>query len=146
MTYKPLICLDFDGVIHRYGNGWKGNTIVDDIPTSGALPWLRDAYLDGRTKVAIYSSRSKWPWGRWAMQRWLRKALIVEFGHQAGPHMDPLYIEILDWLRWPWFKPAAFITIDDRALTFSGSWPDYDLDTLLAFKPWNKRRTATEGG
>lgn len=27
----------------------------------------------------------------------------------------------------------------DRALTFTGNWADFDMDTLKAFQPWNKR-------
>ena len=40
-------------------------------------------------------------------------------------------------IRFPLEKPPAMVTIDDRAITFTGEWPD--LDDLKAFKPWNKR-------
>lgn len=33
-------------------------------------------------------------------------------------------------------KPPAMLTIDDRAICFSGLWPDPQ--QLLQFKPWNK--------
>ena len=33
-------------------------------------------------------------------------------------------------------KPSAHVSIDDRAITFSGDWPD-PVD-LLAFQPWYK--------
>jgi len=39
-------------------------------------------------------------------------------------------------IEWPWFKPAAFVTIDDRAITFTGQWPS--VAEVMAFKPWNK--------
>ena len=133
---KPILCLDFDGVIHSYTSGWKGAGVIPDPPVPGAMDWLREVYESDRVIVAIYSSRSKSIRGRWAMRHWLKENLIAAIGYQAGPHLDPLYLEILEWIRWPWFKPAAFITLDDRALTFTGEWPT--IETLLAFKPWNK--------
>lgn len=40
-------------------------------------------------------------------------------------------------IKWPLVKPTAFVTIDDRALTFDGTWPSFEfLDT---FKPWNRQ-------
>lgn len=141
MAYRPILCLDFDGVLHSYESGWSKRWFaaarIADGPTSGAMQWLHDAYEGGRFRVAVFSSRSKTPWGRWAMRRWLRRHLIAEFGQMAGPNMGPLYLEILDWIEWPWFKPAALITLDDRAITFDGTWPP--LDALAGFKPWNKR-------
>lgn len=38
---------------------------------------------------------------------------------------------------WPTEKPSAMVTIDDRALTFDGTWPK--IEALKAFKPWNKK-------
>ncbi len=134
---KPILCLDFDGVLHSYTSGWKGAGAIPDPPTPGAMQWLVDAYEGDLVRVAIFSSRSKSLRGRWAMQRWLRKHLIKQVEHQAGPHMDLLYVEILEWISWPWFKPPAMVTIDDRAITFTGEWPA--IETLLAFKPWNKK-------
>ncbi len=40
-------------------------------------------------------------------------------------------------IDYPTAKPPALVTIDDRALTFDGTWPD--MSTLQNFKPWNKR-------
>ena len=42
-------------------------------------------------------------------------------------------------IMWPWFKPPALMTIDDRALTFTGKWADFAPDSLLRFRPWNKK-------
>ena len=43
-----------------------------------------------------------------------------------------------DWanaIQFPLHKPSAKVTIDDRAITFTGVWPS--MQTLKEFKPWN---------
>ena len=40
-------------------------------------------------------------------------------------------------IEWPTEKPSAMVTLDDRAITFEGTWPP--IETLKAFQPWNKR-------
>ncbi len=68
---KPILCLDFDGVLYSYSSGWN-----------------------------------------WAVK------------------------EIVKEIKFPKYKPPAMITIDDRALQFTGEWPE--LETLTSFRPWNK--------
>lgn len=127
---KPILCLDFDGVIHSYASGWKGADVIPDPATDGAVDFIRRAVEHFR--VAIFSSRSNQPMGVEAMQFWLRCQFYkVEEREVADP--------ILALIEWPKEKPPALITIDDRALTFSGNWADYPPEELLTFKPWNKR-------
>lgn len=118
---KPILCLDFDGVIHSYSSGWKGAEVIPDPPVPGAIEFLRAA-LD-HFDVHIYSSRSGQPGGINAMQDWL---LTHSDDHR-----------LVGAIGWPDCKPAAFLSIDDRALTFDGTWPA--IDKLKEFKPWNKR-------
>lgn len=153
---KPILCLDFDGVLHSYTSGWKGARVIPDPPVPGALEFLVGA-LD-HFEVCILSSRSHQWGGRRAMKRWLRERLVaLGCGHaEAIPAwmearifrtvgMDPWDEEvryavdlIIKEIRWPLFKPPATVTLDDRALTFTGKWPS--IDALLAFRPWNKGR------
>jgi hypothetical protein len=133
---RPILCLDFDGVIHSYTSGWKGADTIPDPPVDGAMKFIWDATEHFR--VAIFSSRTNQPGGLKAMQTWL----MLHFKSYWGIHAtqaDNKWSEI----EWPNEKPAAFITIDDRALTFEGTWPE--IKTLKEFQPWNKRQFGATG-
>lgn len=112
---KPILCLDFDGVIHSYSSGWKGADVIPDEPVPGAIEFIRQASVP--FEVMIYSSRNHSPGGIEAMRGWLS---------QNGLHL-PLS-------AFPLNKPPAFLTLDDRSMTFLGEWPK--MDALLKFKPW----------
>jgi hypothetical protein len=128
---KPLLCLDFDGVIHSYSSGWKGADVIPDPPVPGALRFIVKAMEFFR--VAIFSSRSAQPGGQAAMQQWLGYWSVDPAHGMPGDFDHAIWSEI----EWPMQKPSAFVTLDDRALTFTGEWPD--METLITFKPWNKR-------
>jgi len=128
MTNKPILCLDFDGVIHSYISGWKGADQIPDNPVLGAMGFLQEVILE--FDVQIYSSRSGQEGGINAMQYWLMHHLALELD-------ETIMTEIMDAIGWPTEKPPAMLTIDDRAITFTGIWPT--MDTLRNFKPWNKQ-------
>lgn len=149
----PIVAIDFDGVIHSYLSGWKGVANIPDPPVDGSLDALF-RLLDSGFKVAIFSSRSSSLRGRWAMKRWLERAITKHW--LAGGSL-PSGVEAECWsdasgvarkFSWPWFKPAALMTIDDRALTFNGDWshPAYQPDAIRSFKPWNKRSNSEFSG
>ena len=124
---KPVLVLDFDGVVHSYTSGWEGADVVSDPPVPGAIEFIQTALQ--RLDVCIFSSRSGQDGGILAMRSWLWR----HAGRQIPANVDHWTNEV----RFPAEKPAAFLTIDDRAITFDGAWPD--VDVLLDFKPWNKR-------
>lgn len=125
---KPILCLDFDGVIHSYTSGWQGAAIIPDRPVPGAMEFICQAVEQFR--VVVYSSRSGQPGGVEAMEGWLL-AFLVEHADSFGEAK-----RVFDQIEWPLEKPSAMVTIDDRAITFTGTWPT--LDELKAFRPWNK--------
>lgn len=147
---KPILCLDFDGVLHSYSSGWKGAREIPDPPVPGAMPFLVAAL--GAFEVAIHSSRSRYWGGRSAMKEWLVHHMMGHFWEKYGRGdldargftasevdeiLRPEVASLIGRISFPRWKPAAFITLDDRAITFTGTWPD--LATLREFKPWNKR-------
>lgn len=141
---KPILSIDFDGVIHGYQSGWKGASKIPDPPVPGAIDALL-RFLDAGFDVAIFSARSKNIFGRWAMKRYLAREIAR---HWAAGGSSPSYVECECWgdatgiarrFKWPWFKPSAMMTIDDRALTFNGRWSDFTPEYIRAFQPWNKR-------
>jgi len=132
---NPIICVDFDGVIHSYKSGWKGVSVIPDDPVPGAIDWIRDhlpipdaicamAPSHEGLIVQIYSSRSKSWFGRRAMKKW-----FIKHGLESCYITEGL-------LKFPTKKPAAYLTIDDRAICFNGSFPT--TAEMMAFKPWYK--------
>jgi hypothetical protein len=115
---KPILCIDFDGVIHSYEKGWQ-NGVIYGTPTPGFFEWAKQA--QNYFQLMIYSSRSTGAEGIYAMRDWLAK-------YPESKEID---------LEFAWEKPAAFLTIDDRALTFNGDWNAFDPTELIRFKPWN---------
>lgn len=141
MNKNPIICVDFDGVIHSYASGWKGVDQIPDPPVPGAIDWLlahlpvpealgmASPYVG--PEVVIYSSRSKERAGIAAMKEWLVRNGVDEWYFRD------------DILKFPTQKPAAFLTIDDRAICFDGRFPTSE--EMLAFTPWNKRPFGATG-
>jgi len=116
------ISIDFDGVLHSYTTPWTDVKTISDPPVTGAISFLRDLIMSYQWDVAIFSTRNNSPQGVKAMQRWL-----VENGLEEA------------WVarvRFPIEKPNAYVGLDDRVLTFTGTFPD--MDTLVNFTPWNR--------
>ncbi len=114
---KPILCLDFDGVLHSYKSGWQGAAVIPDEPVPGAQEFCRVALE--HFELVIFSSRCGKEGGMHAMGEWLLK-----YGFPAG-------------ILIAFEKPAAHVTLDDRAMMFTGIWPT--IENLLKFQPWNKQ-------
>jgi hypothetical protein len=128
---KPILCIDFDGVIHTYTTKWKGPTEIPDPPVKGVFQWLNRA--TEFWTLNVYSSRSSQPGGIAAMKRYIRHFAAMELP-------DPeLHEQLMAKIEFPSHKPAAFLTIDDRVICFDGNWASLDPEDLLNFKPWNKK-------
>jgi len=131
---KPILCLDFDGVIHSYTSGWKGADVITDDVVAGFFPWLVEAQKV--FDVHVFSSRSHQSGGMLAMLNWLYKEAARVCNSGDTIRFLPSFVDAIDSLYWPTHKPPAMVTLDDRALQFQGVWPD--VARLQQFRPWNK--------
>ena len=137
-AFRPTLCIDFDGVIHSYEKGWQDGAIYGTV-VPGFFEWAKS--LAGKFDLVIYSSRSKEEAARLAMQSWL----ITQHAKQMPDDCledcilgGTVRLGDLDFCMAS-DKPAAWLTIDDRAIQFTGNWSDPALtpEAMLAFRPWN---------
>ena len=72
--------------------------------------------------------------------RWRRMRMGCRLRKSLSRHSKPTRTSACA-IKWPTEKPAAMVTIDDRAITFTGQWPD--IQTLKEFQPWNKSKSSS---
>jgi len=124
MKNKPIICLDFDGVIHSYTSGWKGADVIADPPVYGAFDAIKEyaKHFD----VRVFSSRSNQNGGIDAMRTW-----FIKHGYPSKDGINP------DNITFSTEKPPAILTIDDRGYMFTGDFPS--VEWVNDFQPWYKK-------
>lgn len=116
MKYKKILVFDFDGVIHSYTSDWNGVSNIPDLPVPGIKELIDKLKED--FYIYITSSRCSDEEGIIAIEKYLFENNIF-------------------YNRIQGLKPPAYLTIDDRALTFKGDCQDI-LEQIKSFKPWNK--------
>ena len=112
----PIIAVDFDGVVHKYSEGWKDDSVYDEVitGTKEAIQQLKDMGFN----LVIYSTRGNIPLQREEMEEYLNK------------HKIPYDLIVVGG------KPYARYYVDDKAIRFK-SWKQ----TLMEIKKYEKRRT-----
>ena len=115
---KKTVVFDFDGVIHSYSSGWKGETNIPDPPVPGIEKVLQEIHEAGY-EVVVVSTRCSSDGGRLAIKGWLDL-------HGLARYVDRVCKE----------KPPAIVYIDDRAICFDGQ-PESLLGKIADFHPWN---------
>lgn len=119
---KRTICIDFDGVLHDYSNGFEKDVFGEMIPGADiATKVLKGA---GNT-IIIYTTRPATD----ALKNWLKDHNIVYDYINENPD-QPKDSEGC--------KIMADIYIDDRNITFHDTWDKWFLHTIGEFKPWAK--------
>jgi len=101
---ERVLCLDFDGVLHRFETPFADPAVIPDPPVPLAGAFVRAALL-AYDRVVICSCRARVRRGRRAIRRWLEV-----WGFPQG-------------LEVTCRKPFAEAYLDDRGIRFEGSWP-----------------------
>lgn len=120
------ISIDFDGVIHRYSEGWKDGSIYDG-PVPGAFAAIEDLLADGWS-VFVLSTRSPRQ-----IRRWFRQPLVNDGMDEVfGTYLAPFKSEVIPFWKRFWNKKnvvgitrrklPANIYLDDRGMWFNGDW------------------------
>ena len=133
---KPTLVLDFDGVIHSYEKGWQDGVIYGQV-IPGFFEWAEQAKQT--FILAIHSSRSDSHKNIKPMMDWLAMQLQAWKWDKEALDKQVPNLEITDFQFYV-RKPAAFVTIDDRAITFKGDWNVAELrpDNLIHFRSWTQ--------
>lgn len=113
---KPIVVFDFDGVIHSYISGWKGVTSAWDPPVPGIKEVIQDLRSSGY-KVVVFSARCNQSGGVKTIENYLNRHNIT---------VDEVVTS----------KPAAIVTVDDRAICFNPREIHTLTDRIKSFKPW----------
>lgn len=121
---KKTVVFDFDGVIHSYTSGWKGETCIPDPPVPGIKNAL--AGLHEEFEIVIVSTRCSTYEGIEAIQKWL-------YHNGLAQYVDKVCKE----------KPPAIVYIDDRAICFDGDTKSL-LSKIKTFKSWYQKEASYE--
>lgn len=116
---KFSICIDFDGVIHRYDTPWINAATIPDPPVDGTIQWMND--MAAHFTLVVFTTRAQTLDGKLAVEDYLKRN-----GWEHG------FILITDK------KPPALLYIDDRAFRFTGPGSLPTAQDIHQMKPWNK--------
>ena len=157
------IAIDFDGVIHKYEQGYKNGEIYDD-PVPGAIEHINKLIEIGK-QVFIFSTRSPYQIKKWLKKYsnpllYMSKDDYMDIYHPFQYPSDEFIIaernrknllqykcEVIPF--WKKFhdkkgvlgitrrKLVAGVYIDDRAITFNGDWED-TIRKAIVFKSYQE--------
>ena len=125
MKKKRTICIDFDGVLHDYSNGFQGDDIFGEM-IPGADVGTKVLKENGNT-IVIYTTRKATD----ALKKWLKDNSISYDYINENPD-QPKGSEGC--------KLIADIYIDDRGICFHGKWEEWFIREIAEFQPWESKK------
>jgi hypothetical protein len=132
------VAIDFDGVIHKYGKGWRDGSIYDE-EVKGALEAIL-RFQNSGWAVYILSTRNPYQ-----IKRWLDDQQDIVY---IMTDVSLIRFRVIPWwMFWKKFwnstkvvaitqkKLAANVYVDDRAVKFDGDW-DMTYFDVFGLKTW----------
>jgi len=116
------IAVDFDGVIHKYSEGWKDGTIYDD-PIPGAFEAIK-SFMESGYAVFIHSTRNEFQIAEWMNQQTDK---FQTFPLDEGMLNNGKFFNNTNFVGVTNKKLPAQYYIDDRAIRFPGSWSYFEI-------------------
>ena len=126
---KRTICIDFDGVLHDYSNGYQGENVFGEM-IPGADTATKVLKKSGNT-IIIFTTRPATD----ELKKWLKDNNISYDYINENPD-QPKGCEGT--------KLIADIYIDDRGLCFRGQWDEWFLRQIGEFSPWEEEKRDQE--
>ena len=127
MAKKKTICIDFDGVLADYSEGYQGMDIFGEM-IPGADLGTQVLKEKGWT-IIVYTTRPVTD----ALKKWLDDNKIKYDHINENPDQPEESKEGC--------KLIADIYLDDRGLTFRGQWTDWLLREIAEFTPASTKKT-----
>lgn len=125
MSKGKVAAVDFDGVVHMYGNGWNKGIIYDKV-VPGAKEGIK-TLMDLGYHILIYTTRTN-PQFRKKGEPEQYDQLVEYLAKHEIPY-DKIYVGS--------GKPMAHVFLDDRGVNFNGDWVKA-VDDISKFEVWNR--------
>jgi hypothetical protein len=124
VAQKPILCIDYEGTV----------CTKDEKPTEGFFTWAVEACR--HFNLVIFTPQASTEEGLQSLEQWLQLHTIA-WRHDQMERGTPIATAPLAF-EFAHEKLPAFLTIDDRSITFTGRWTDLKLkpETLLKFIAW----------
>jgi hypothetical protein len=125
MSKKKTICIDFDGVLHDYSDGYQGKDVFGEmIPNADKGTQLLKS--KGWT-IIIYTTRQ----ASEKLKSWLEDHKIAYDHINENPEQPE---------DAKGGKLIADIYLDDRGMRFNGRWDEWLMGEIAGFKPWQQNQ------
>ena len=118
---KRTICIDFDGVLHDYSEGFKGKDVFGGmVPNADKGTQL--LHEKGWT-IIIYTTRPKTE----KLEKWLKDNNVAYDFINENPSQPE---------DSKGCKLIADLYLDDRGMRFNGRWDEWIMSDIAGFQPW----------